>query len=339
MFYWLRCVRLSFALLQSIGHESLRNDVLPSASSDAHEEVTIISSTLGTEARYRDTLITLLQSLPKEIIIVTVESGKAEIEKILHSIGSNRICLLCIENADYRKQMTLGIRNTRTKIVVFADDRVFWGPQTLAGLLGGLEDPAVGGVNTTQRVIPIKGGGGKMTMWESFGALNLVRRNILHAFLAFFNHGQVLNLSGRTVAYRTAILQQEEFYTAYLNDLWKGKYLLRTGDDNFLTTWALHNGWKTAFINDPSAAITCHVCPDKVYLKQVIRWSRDTARYYLRDLAWAIKHRKMQHIVRCMLNWTCNYLSDLELLVELFSLSAISIVSAVESKAEQSNQW
>jgi cellulose synthase/poly-beta-1,6-N-acetylglucosamine synthase-like glycosyltransferase len=339
MFNLLRCIRLAFSLIQSIGYESLRSDVLPSISNDALEDVTIISCTIGTEVRYRDTLLRLLESRPKEIIIVTVESGKTEISKVLRSIGSNEIRLLSIENADFRKQMALGIRNTRTKVVVFADDRTFWGPRTLLGLLSGLENPAVGGVITMQRVIPTRGVSGNMTMWESFGALNLVRRNILHAFLAFFNHGQVLNLSGRTVAYRTAILQDEEFYMAYLNDHWRGKYALRTGDDNFLTTWALHHGWKTAFINDSSATITCHVCPDSVYLKQVLRWSRDTARYYLRDLAWAIKRQEKQHVVRCLLNWACNYFSDLELLIELFSLLVISVVSVFNYTAKNSNPW
>lgn len=28
-----------------------------------------------------------------------------------------------------------------------------------------------------------------------FGAFNLVRQNILHELMAFFNHGQVINLS------------------------------------------------------------------------------------------------------------------------------------------------
>ena len=108
-----------------------------------------------------------------------------------------------------------------TDIVVFADDRTYWSPDTLSGLLGALDDPKVGGVNTIQNLISTCRCPCLLNTWESFGALNLTHRNILHVFLAYFNNGQVLNLSGQTVAYKTKIPKSEWFTAAILNDFYK----------------------------------------------------------------------------------------------------------------------
>ena len=282
--------------------------------------------TLGSEKRYLYTLKSWLASGPKQIIIVTVESRRASIVDLIQRIGDDRVQVFSIPRADYRRQMVLGIRNVSTEIVVFADDRILWGPNTFHGLLDALANLEVGGVNTLKEVVPTGANQQTLTFWESFGALNLARRNILHSFLAYFNEGQVLNLSGSTVAYRTKIIQTESFYNAFLNDLWSGKYVLLTGDDNFLTTWILHKGWKTAFVTAQLTTISCSVCPDSMYLRQVLRWSRDTARYYARDLGWACTTGGSKHVKRCLLNVICNYLSDIMVLLELCLLVSSAVL-------------
>lgn len=228
-----------------------------------------------------------------------------------------------MKDASYRNSASECIRKTKTPFHVLVDDDVRWSPKTLQRIAIAMSDPAVGGVNTIQRVCP---SGSRFTVWEMFGALNLVRRNILHSFVAYFADGHILNLSGRTAAYRTSIVQCEEFYTAFLNDYWRGRYHIRTGDDNFATSWVVQRGWKTRLVNDSDALIITTVNADKTYLKQLMRWSRDTARSYLRDAIFAIGHGNGSFRVYCVLKIVANYASDLALAIEvamLLSLTAL----------------
>ena len=268
----LRYVRIFFDACALLGYHYLRQQDLRHPSTD-FGDVSLVSSTLGEEPLYEQSLRSWIASGVTDIIIVTIDDSFDHVQKILATMQDCRFRLFTVPKADYRAQMSLGVRNVERGTIVFADDRTYWQVDTLSYMLAALEDPNVGGVNTMQSVISTNGSPNELTIWESFGALNLVRRNILHSFVACVNQGQVLNLSGRTVAYRTKILQNEEFFTAYKSDYWRGTTLLRTGDDNFLTSWILHHGWRTSFVNNATATIKCSVCPDRRYLKQLTRWS------------------------------------------------------------------
>lgn len=289
------------------------------------DDVTLISATLGEEPFYEQSFRSWLSNGVTDIIIVTIDDSVNRVQKILKPMENCRIRLLSVPKADFRAQVSLGIRHVERSTIIFTDDRTYWSVNTLSHMLAALEDPTVGGVNTMQMVISTSGSLHRLTIWESFGALNLVRRNILHSLLAYINWGQVLNISGRTVAYRTRILQTEDFFTAYNNDYWRGKTRLKTGDDNFLTNWILHHGWRTAFVNDATAMIKCSVCPDRKYLDQLIRWSRDTARSYLRDLSFAIRQKEGHHLRRCVLNITSNYIVDFIVMQELLFLLTVTV--------------
>ena len=337
----LRCFRAALDLLQVYGFKALRNTQarrVPGYESKS-VPVTVVSCTLGTESRYLATLRSWLSNNPSEVVIVTIDSARDRVTELISRITTHKIHVLSTPEPNFRQQMVLGIRKVKTELLVFADDRTFWGPSTLRSMTDALSDREVGGVMTMQRVIPTATTSLELTSWESFGALNLVRRNINHSFLAYFNNGQVLNLSGRTVAYRTEILQNESLLNAFLHDYWRGKHLIRTGDDNFLTTWTLHHGWKTHFVTNPHASISCSVCPDAAYIRQLLRWSRDTARAYIMDLVWAVKFGGRAHVLRCMLNILCNYMSDFAVLAEIGNLLLTSAVTAGLRGDEDSTQW
>ena len=313
-----------------LGQQDLRH---PSTSSS---DVTLISSTLGEEPRYEQSLRSWIASGVTDIIVVTIDDSIEHVQKILAKIQDCRFRLLSVPKADYRAQMSLGIRNVERSTIVFADDRIYWRVDTLSSMLAALEDPNVGGVNTMGTIISTNGSPHELTIWESFGALNMVRRNILHSFVAYVNQGQVLNLSGRTVAYRTKILQNENFFTSYKNDYWRGKILLKTGDDNFLTNWTLHHGWRTAYVNNVTAMTESSVCPDRRYLKQITRWSRDTARSYLRDLGFAVRQKKGRHLFRAVLNIISNYIVDLIVLYEVIFLIAVTVAAQIPQLTSES---
>lgn len=255
---------------------------------------------------------------------MTVAEKLEKVRTMLGSLGDPRIRVYSVQRANAREQASEGIRRTTTPFLVVVDDDVRFSPQTLQQLAAALSDPVVGGVTTIQQVCPSSGR--FLTTWESFGALNLVRRNILHAFVAYFANGHVLNLSGRTTAYRTKIFQRQEFYSAFQNDHWRGLHHLRTGDDNFLTSWVVQRGWQTRFVNDRNALITTTVEADSTYLKQLLRWSRDTGRGYLRDSRFAVRSGDASFRFYCFMKILANYASDLAVTLDAAILLVVTVL-------------
>ncbi|EED16520.1 conserved hypothetical protein [Talaromyces stipitatus ATCC 10500] len=325
-----RYAHLFLDIIQYIGYFNLRLSALQKQVQSTcipERDITVISATLGEEEGYAVTLQSWLKCNPRAINIVTLEKALPRMKDLLEGIiKDDRVRLHAVERADIRLQLLKGISETFTKFVVLVDDDSRWSTETLNRLALAFQDPCVGGVNTMQYVRSRLGHRNSkgLTVWESYGALNLIRRNILHSAVAYFHSGQVLNLSGRTVAYRTEILQDEAFKHEFVNDYWKGKYLLRTGDDSFITSWIVNRGWNTAFMNQPDAVIITTVNDDITYLNQVTRWSRDTARHYLRDLVAALRTRNYYLYVRSVLNWVCNYTTDFLVLWELGFLIVVS---------------
>jgi hypothetical protein len=94
-------------------------------------------------------------------------------------------------------------------------------------ILACFEDAQIGGVGTSQVVLP-QSTSGKFTVWETLAAFRLSIRNIEIAASTHMDGG-VPCLSGRTAAYRTMILQDEAFLHGFTNDFWRGKYHLNSG--------------------------------------------------------------------------------------------------------------
>lgn len=287
-------------------------------------DFTVISVTLGAQRDFVTNVQSWLAGNLANVIIVTIDETFPQLQALMDTVADPRIHVYSVESVpgiNWRPAACEGIRRTTTPYLVFVDDDVIWGSRTLEHIAYAFANPDVGGVNTMQEVHP---NDLQFTIWESFGALNLVRRNILHSFLAYFRDGDVLNLSGRTAGYRTKVLQREEFYFALLNEYWRRRNLITTGDDNFLTSWVVQQGWKTRFLNQKEAVVTTSMNDDASYLKQLMRWSRDTARSYLRDFGFAIKTRRMSFLIYCVLKIIANYSSDLAVFAEIGILLVIT---------------
>ena len=57
--------------------------------------------------------------------------------------------------------------------------------------------------------------------------------------------------------------------------------------------------------------------PRCLYLKQLLKWLRDTARCYIRDAAFALRNREKRYLLRYLLNGVFNYMADCAVLVEI----------------------
>lgn len=246
----------------------------------ASEDVTIIVPTIDAGEEFKEAANSWLVGKPKEILIITEEKMKGPLQELANQVDPDRIRVLTVPFANKRLQMAHGIRNATTDIIVFADDDAIWPPTMLPYILACFEDQKVGGVGTSQRVQPV---GKKMTVWEVLAAFRLTIRNIEIASSTHIDGG-IPCLSGRTAAYRTIILKDPDFLHGFTHDYWLGKYQLNSGDDKFLTRWMVSHGWSTYVQCCKEAELLSTMKPNWRFLKQVLRWTRNTWRSDLRSL-------------------------------------------------------
>ncbi|KAF8936526.1 hypothetical protein BGZ58_004062 [Dissophora ornata] len=246
----------------------------------AEYDVTIIVPTIDAGEEFKEAAHSWLVNNPKEIIIITETKMKDALQELANSVDPTRIRVLTVPKANKRLQMVEGIRNTTSEIIVFADDDAIWGPQTLEYILACFEDPNMGGVGTSQTV---KSVGRYQTVWEVLAGFRLTIRNIEIAASTHIDGG-VCCLSGRTAAYRTCILQDPQFQYQFTHDFWLGKYPLNSGDDKFLTRWMVYYGWNTYVQICKEAELLSTFKNNWRFVKQVLRWTRNTWRSDFRSL-------------------------------------------------------
>ena len=246
----------------------------------ASEDVTIIVPTIDAGEEFKEAANSWLVGKPKEILIITEEKMLGPLQDLANQVDPERIRVLTVPFANKRLQMSHGIKNTTTDIIVFADDDAIWPPTLLPYVLACFEDQKVGGVGTSQRVQSV---GSRMTVWEVLAAFRLTIRNIEIASSTHIDGGLPC-LSGRTAAYRTVILKDPDFLHGFTHDYWLGKYQLNSGDDKFLTRWMVSHGWSTYVQCCKEAELLSTMKPNWRFLKQVLRWTRNTWRSDLRSL-------------------------------------------------------
>ncbi|KAI5477212.1 polysaccharide synthase Cps1p [Pseudohyphozyma bogoriensis] len=254
------------------------------------EDVTIIVPTIDADEGFAKAAKSWLENDPYEVLIITEESVVEKLRELVEVVnredvgeggeGRGRVQVLSVMKANKRLQMAEGIRAAKTDIIVFADDDAIWPPTLLPLVLACFEDQQMGGVGTSQIVKPV---GDKFTLWETLAAFRLSIRNIEIAASTHIDGG-VPCLSGRTAAYRSVILKDPEFLYAFTNDFWLGKYHLNSGDDKALTRWMVSHGWKTYVQCCEGAQLLTVMKPDWRFIKQVLRWTRNTWRSDLRSV-------------------------------------------------------
>ncbi|CAM0139202.1 hypothetical protein VKS41_002398 [Umbelopsis sp. WA50703] len=254
------------------------------------KDVTIVVPTIDAGEEFVEAAQSWLACNPKEILIVTETSMLEPLQELAQKIDPDRIRVLTVAKPNKRLQMVVGIRNTTTDILVFADDDAIWKPRTLEYILACFEDESIGGVGTSQTV---KSVGKRQTVWEVLAGFRLTVRNIEVAASTHIDGG-VCCISGRTATYRTVILKDPAFQEQFTNDLWRGKYPLNSGDDKFLTRWMVSHGWNTYMQVCSDAELLSTFKTDWRFLKQVLRWTRNTWRSDFRSL-FVERHLWLKH--------------------------------------------
>jgi cellulose synthase/poly-beta-1,6-N-acetylglucosamine synthase-like glycosyltransferase len=209
-------------------------------------------------------------------IIAVVDVTDTRCMEIAHSYPE--VDVIPIDIPGKRPALAVGVDATTTDLVVLVDSDVIWEKDVLAKLKMPFADPAIGGVGTRQHMYPTDGQ--RATLWERLADIYLDIR-YSDEVPATTRWGRAVScLSGRTAAYRTHLLQR--LREPFLNEMFAGKPCM-SGDDKRYTCLILQNGYYTW--NQLNACVYSTFNPKfKGFVKQRIRWSRNSFRSDLRAL-------------------------------------------------------
>ncbi|GAA2869641.1 N-acetylglucosaminyltransferase [Actinoplanes cyaneus] len=215
-------------------------------------------------------LETWLAQNPAEIIIVP-DLEDTEVLQRLAEVRDPRLRIIPFAHRGKRSALGVGIRAARSELVVLVDSDTRWLPGLLDAVQMPFADPQVGGVGTQQNVYQRT-----TSIWRRIADW-LVNLRYYDYVPAMGRAGAVACLSGRTAAYRrSAILPvlkhlEDEFFL--------GRRCI-AGDDGRLTWLVLAQGYKT--VHQSSAkALSMFPSSFSAFVKQRVRWSRNSYRCYL----------------------------------------------------------
>lgn len=276
-----RYLRLAINL---VAFTNFRPIPLPEDPKLTAEHVTVVIPSLdGDGEELNRTICSILATMPFEIILVTIDEHVERARLMVKCLGTSKIRVLSINRANKRRQLVRAIPEITTCITVFADDDVTWPSTLLPWMLAPLERKEYGGVGTNQRLRRAENPSFRQRLWGYLGALYLERRNFDCAACVNIDGGLPC-LSGRTVAYRTDILNDDSFIYEFTNEAWLGQYHLSADDDNFITRWLVSHGQKIAFQYHKEAEVQTTLEDNSMFLKQCLRWSRSNWRSNLTSM-------------------------------------------------------
>jgi cellulose synthase/poly-beta-1,6-N-acetylglucosamine synthase-like glycosyltransferase len=216
-------------------------------------------------------LSTWLAENPTEVIVVPDIEDVGVIERLRRrSQDDPRVIVVPFRHHGKRSALGVGIRQAGSEILVLADSDTMWEPGLLAAVLAPFKDSKVGGVGTRQNAyLP------KTSAWRRVADW-MIDVRYLDYVRAQSRAGAVACLSGRTVAYRRRVVMpvlehlEDEFFL--------GRRCV-AGDDGRLTWLVIGSGYKTVY---QSTARALSMFPDtgRAFLKQRLRWSRNSYRCY-----------------------------------------------------------
>jgi cellulose synthase/poly-beta-1,6-N-acetylglucosamine synthase-like glycosyltransferase len=207
---------------------------------------------------------------PTEVIVVP-DVGDSDVIARLSHMTDPRLRTIPFQHEGKRSALGVGIRAATSEVIVLTDSDTEWLPGLLPAIEAPFEDPKVGGVGTRQNVYRPE-----TSIWRRVADW-MIDIRYLDYVPSQSRAGAVACLSGRTAAYRRSAVMpllghmEHEFFLGRL---------CVSGDDGRLTWLMLAAGYKTVY---QSTARTLSMFPDELrpFLKQRLRWSRNSYRCYL----------------------------------------------------------
>ena len=218
-------------------------------------------------------LRTWLDQDPDEIIIV-VDVDDKDCQQALAEVDDPRLKVIAFKHHGKRSALGVGIREARYDILVFCDSDTLWRQGLLDAVQMPFIDPKVGGVGTQQNVYQRS-----TSIWRRIADW-LINLRYLDYVPAMSRRGGVICLSGRTAAYRRSVILP--VVDNLENEFFLGRRCI-SGDDGRMTWLTIAQGYKTVH---QSNALALSMFPDsfRAFVKQRVRWSRNSYRCYLTAL-------------------------------------------------------
>lgn len=183
-----------------------------------------------------------------------------------------------------RSALASGIKASSHDIVALVDSDTVWDRKIKNKLLAPFADPEVGGVAMRQDVYKPN------TLANTLFKIHLDIRFLNEMpYLAAVGDALMV-LSGRTAVYqKKAIIDK---MSELVEETFMGQKVI-SGDDKRLTQLIQEEGWKTRYVKD-AIVFTPGVRDIKTYMKQRLRWARNTIRSDLKTLgsSWVWKKEK-----------------------------------------------
>jgi N-acetylglucosaminyltransferase len=229
---------------------------------------------------YREDADILMKSLstwlaqdPTEVIVV-VDIEDLECRERLEEVGDDRLKVIVFRHEGKRSALGRGIRAATGEIIVLSDSDTMWTDGLLAAVQMPFVDPDVGAVGTQQNVYQRR-----TSVWRRVADW-MVNLRYYDYVPAMSRKGAVICVSGRTAAYRRSVVLP--LLMNLEHEFFMGRRCV-AGDDGRLTWLVLASGYKTVH---QSSARAISMFPDtfRAFVKQRVRWSRNSARTYLTAL-------------------------------------------------------
>lgn len=191
-----------------------------------------------------------------------------------------------ITNVEGKRAALLeGFYRSTGDIVAFVDSDTIWGSDIKRLLISPFADRRVGAVAPRQRVLNAS------TVAQRVYSIQLDSRyDEEMPFLSAYGDA-VTCVSGRTAVFRRAALSP--VIDGLVKEKFLGQYCI-SGDDKYLTRSVQANGWAVRY--QSNATVYTNAAPDwKTYLKQKVRWTRNSWRSDLRSIfdnsMWIFRHK------------------------------------------------
>ncbi len=207
---------------------------------------------------------------PTEVIVV-LDIADVEAMEQIRALDDPRVRPFLFRHAGKRSALGVGIREAVGEVLVLTDSDTSWQPGLLEAVQMPFADPRVGAVSTQQNVYERT-----TSVWRRLADW-LVNLRYHDYVPAMGQAGAVACVSGRTGAYRRdAVLPVLEHLE---NEFFLGRRCI-SGDDGRLTWLVLGSGYKTVH-QSTARALSMFPASFRAFLKQRVRWSRNSYRCYL----------------------------------------------------------
>src|SRR3954469_10147520 len=263
-----------------------------------------------------------LAQYPTEIIVV-LDVEDTEAFARLTARDAPRLTVISFAHEGKRSALGVGIRAAQGEVIVLCDSDTQWQAGLLSYVQMPFADPAVGAVSTRQNVYQAQS-----SVWRRVADW-IIDLRYLDYVPATGHAGAVVCVSGRTAAYRRSTVLPVLEYLEH--EFFLGRRCI-AGDDGRLTWLMLASGYRTTY-QSTARATSMFPSSFRAFIKQRVRWSRNSYRTYLTAIAkgwlWRVPFVTKITVLQILLTPVTMGLTVFYLASSRFEATLVGVAAAV----------